>query len=132
MEKIILQSNSQQSPQEYLLQKKFEIMLEMSNKKLLSDINSIHSMIGKLNEEIISLKKQVSENAAAKSEARVSEANVNSASNNSDTNATRIYQQNMQRNQANNSNNEKVKPRYGDYTSEDVAIEKMFYFGNKR
>ena len=29
-------------------------------------------------------------------------------------------------------NTEPLRPRYGDYKSEDVSIEKFFYFGNKK
>ena len=101
----------------YLMEKKFEFMLESINKKVANELNSLKNMIGSINSEVTEIKKQL--NNAQKAAPAVFENSNNS--NNNGGNA-----------QARARDNGTVKPRFGDYAPEDVPIEKFFYFGNKR
>ena len=44
--------------EDYMLEKKFEIMLDMNNKKIANEISKLSSMINSLNEEIVFIKKE--------------------------------------------------------------------------
>lgn len=101
----------------YLMEKKFEFMLESINKKVANELNALKNMIGSINSEVTEIKKQL--NGVQRAAPAVFE-NSNSVSNQGrDT-------------QARGQDNRAIKPRYGDYAPEDVPIEKFFYFGNKR
>src|SRR3989338_9597753 len=43
----------------YLMEKKFEFMIDSSNKKLVNEINALKGVLSSLNIEIASLKKQI-------------------------------------------------------------------------
>jgi len=97
---------------DYFIQKKFELLIEMKNKKFAGEIASLHSMVNKLNEEISELKKNLSNAPSPRAEAPASSAQSNFRA-------------------AEQQKSEPIKPRFGDYEPKDVAIEKFFYFGNK-
>ena len=101
----------------YLMEKKFEFMLESINKKVANELNSLKTMIGSINSEVTEIKKQP--NNAPRAAPAVFESS-NSVNNQGRDTPTR------------GRSNEPVKPRFGDYNPEDVPIEKFFYFGNKR
>ncbi len=88
----------------YLLEKKFEVMLESLGKKLMSEISSLRETVNSLQSELGELKRGHVQ------------APVQSV----------LQTPSAQRAEA------PLKPRYGDYNPEDVAVEKMFYFGNRR
>ena len=88
----------------YLIEKKFEVMLESLGKKLMSEISSLKETINSLQSEVSELKRGHVQ------------APVQSV----------LQTQSAPRAEA------PLKPRYGDYKPEDVAVEKMFYFGNRR
>ncbi len=89
----------------YLMEKKFELMLESLGKKLMSEISSLRETVNSLQSEAAELKRGHAQ------------APVQSVLQTSNTHAKQETP---------------LKPRYGDYNPEDVAVEKMFYFGNKR
>ena len=108
--------------EDYMLEKKFEIMLDMNNKKIASEISKLSSMISQLNDEIASIKRGIGSAPAkaAAERAAVVEAPLEYGAREIPSNSVRP------------KSNEEVKPRFGDYSPEDVPISKMFYFGNKK
>ena len=118
MKDAILQDTaSSPNLDDYLLQKKIEIMIDINNKKIASELSNVRATIGKLNEEIGEIKKHFNDKLRFKTE--FNDNTVSNKDNNRDSfNRTK--------------NNEQVpRPRYGDYEPKDVAIDKFFYFGNK-
>ena len=104
--------------EDYLLEKKFEIMIDMNNKKIANEISKLSSMISQLNDEISSIKRELGKGTAAK--APVAEEPLEYGAREIPSNSVRPKP------------NDDVKPRYGDYSPEDVPISKIFYFGNKK
>ena len=117
MEDAIL-NDAAKSPnlEDYLLQKKLEIMIDINNKKISAELNSMRSVINKFNEELAEIKKNLNGNAQ-----RLNAVSLN-------TNANDSHQTDFRRT---GSNEQMAKPRTGDYEPKDVAIDKFFYFGNK-
>ena len=107
----------------YFIQKQFEFMLESNNKKVAKEMANMRAIINKLNEEIDNLKKNfdsIRTRPAEFSPVQPRETHQN-------------VQQNIQASATITGRNEEpLKPRFGDYTPEDVPIGKFFYFGNKR
>lgn len=101
----------------YLMEKKFEFMLEAINKKVANELNSLKTIISSINSEVTEIKKQLNGVQRAAPAVFENSNNVNNQGSNT---------------QARGRSNEPVKPRFGDYTPEDVPIGKFFYFGNKR
>jgi len=88
----------------YLAEKKFEVMLDNTSKKLMAEIIKIKESLISLQEEVNQLRRS-SRQAAA----------------------TASFPQNIS-----SSSSESARPRQNDINPKDVAVEKMFYFGNKR
>ena len=88
----------------YLIEKKFEVMLESLGKRLMSEISSIKETVNSLQSEVTELKRG---HAQASAQTVLQTPSVHKVET-------------------------PLRPRYGDYNPEDVAVEKMFYFGNKR
>ena len=113
-------ASGQQLNGSYLIEKKFEIMLDSINKKVNGEITSLKEAVGVLQQELREIKRQ------------------NSQQNQQQQNYPRDEQSSSSSPSANpamNSEEQKdssVKPRYGDYRSKDVPIDKFFYFGNKK
>ena len=96
----------------YLVEKKFEIMLDNASKRLMAEISSLRGAVSSLQSELVELKRG-REHASMQN---APQAPVQSV----------LQTPSVQRAET------PLRPRYGDYNSEDVAVEKMFYFGNKR
>lgn len=111
-----LQNSMSSNLEDYMMQKKIEIMMDMANKKIVSELDNINLRVSKLSEEVIELRRQLSEGVQKKH--------------------SLIIEPENKKNQADsksiNANEQVSKPRYGDYTPEDVKIDKFFYFGNKK
>ena len=102
----------------YLQEKKFEFMIESSNKRIANELAILKSAISKLDGEIVDLKRQL--NSAQRADTTDSEnTNNNTAASRADA-------------QTKAKDNRAPKPRYGEYEPDDVPIEKFFYFGNKK
>jgi len=105
----------QEAPNEVYLETKFQLMLEMSNKKLQEELHSVKAALNELNSEISILRLQIqkvqSKPKQAPKPASTSEAPV--------------PQQTLPKEK------KESHPRQGDFTSDDVSMEKMFHFGNK-
>lgn len=125
-EQLLGMASSPQMDSSYLMEKKFEFMIESSNKKLVNEINSLKSTVSSLNIEIASLRKQIDDIQKTPATAVF------------ETNNTARLEEVRQASVRNNAppviekgRGEPIKPRFGDYTPEDVPVEKFFYFGNK-
>ena len=123
MENIALQQNSGMANDSFFIQKQMEVMININNKKLNAEIDALKNTVTRLNEEMIEVRKKLSEGrlfaAPRKEEAKV----VVCRQEDSDQTRLSTSSQNSQTS---------ARPRYGDYSSEDVSINKFFYFGNKK
>ncbi len=116
-------------------QRRFELMVEMSTKKLQQEITALKEYVSSLNNEIGSLKSQVSrlafqpqhahsvQTTLADSQPEVKEVKI------MDCRPENEKHGEFQSGAAKNS--EPVRPRYGNYNPQDVSIDKFFYFGRK-
>lgn len=116
MENALQNSMQSSNLDDYMIQKRIEIMMDMTNKKIVSELNNINLKVTKLNEEVIELRKKISEGVQTKP-------SVILESENKENQADLKIRKNSE---------QASKPRYGDYTPEDVKIDKFFYFGNKK
>ncbi len=120
-------------------QKRFELMVEMATKKLQQEIASLKEQVSSLNGEIGSLKSQVSrlqfQPQQAKpvqktlAEPQAIEQAIPKKVEIVDCRPENEKHADFESGAAKNA--EPTKPRYGDYESKDVSIEKFFYFGRK-
>ena len=125
-------------------QKRFELMVEMATKKLQQEMQALKEHVLSLNNELGSLKSQVSrlqfqpqqashvsrpiaqeqpsieeQNVSAKKEVHIVDCRPDGEKKNDFVSGSA------------KNNAEPVRPRYGDYESKDVSIDKFFYFGRK-
>jgi len=88
----------------YLMEKKFEVMLDNASKKLMAEVLKIRELLASLQEEVNELRRGGSQAVA-----------------------TVTFPQNGR-----SAGSESARPAYDNINPKDVAVEKMFYFGNKR
>ena len=122
-------------------QRRFELMVEMSTKKLQQDIVALKEYVTSLNSEIGSLKSQVSrlqfqpqqphpvQRTLAEPQAESQDIQPKKEVKIVDCRPDNEKKQEFVSGAAKNS--ESIRPRYGDYESKDVSIDKFFYFGRK-
>lgn len=104
------ESKTEEQPQSMkldsgLMEKKIEYLLEMNNKRFEKEINILKDALNELNQELQELKKM------PRPEVKTEKKPV---------------QQPLK------TETKEPHPKRGDYTSTDVDIQKMFYFGTKR
>ena len=105
----------------YLLEKKFEIMIAASAKKIMADIAGLKESIMALQSELNDVKRARQQSQPATMPAASSP--YSSAAN---------IPQNTSNGISNNHPSSTVaRPRFGDYKPEDVSVDKFFYFGRK-
>ena len=127
-DQILGMATGSQMDNSYLMEKKFEFMIDSSNKKLVNEINALKGTFSSLNMEIASLRKQIDGIQKTAPAAPVFESN-NTAS------QEEILPAPVRSSapaETARGRGEPIKPRFGDYTPEDVPVEKFFYFGNKK
>lgn len=107
MENSVIQTSSND---DYFIQKKLEIMMDMYNKKVANEFSKLNSMISKLNDEISQLKRNINNPVRAEQ--------------------TKIFETSTKEVKESPKNDDQAKPRYGDYKPEDVSIGKFFYCGS--
>jgi predicted nucleic acid-binding Zn-ribbon protein len=126
--------------------KRFELMVEMTTKKLQQEMNMLKEGMVSLNSEISSLKSQISriqfqpQSAASNHQQELNHfvANDNQSQNLKPQKEVKIVDLRPEGEKIGEfksgaaKNSEPIRPRYGDYKPEDVSIDKFFYFGNKR
>ena len=121
-------------------QKRFELMVDMATKKLQQEIAGLKDQISSLHGEMGSLKSQMDKIQIQGQQATAVQSILSNQPENESVDTktetkivdTRPKEQQQQIPQSGAAKNaEPIKPRYGDYVSEDVAIDKFFYFGKK-
>ena len=122
-------------------QRRFELMAEMATKKLQQEINTLKETTCSTAGEINSVKSQVSriqfqpqqphpvQRTLADSSPVSQEPQPKKDVKIVDCRPENERKENFQSGSAKNA--EPVRPRYGDYNSDDVSIDKFFYFGRK-
>ena len=122
-------------------QKRFELMIDMATKKLQQEISGLKEHIASLNSEMGSLKSQISrlqfqpqqshpvQRTLAEPQHREQSVEQKKEVKIVDCRPEGERHEEFQSGAAKNA--EPVRPRYGDYESKDVSIDKFFYFGRK-
>lgn len=115
-----------------LLEKRYQMILEMNTKKFEQEIYSLKEQISTLSSQIMGLRAEM---MRISSQTKPAEVKVESQNNQKEESnqETQTQSEKTENNNANNSNSEQKKehPRQGAFTSQDVPIEKFFYFGRK-
>ena len=103
----------------YLLEQKFQLLMDMGNKKLQQEIAALKTTVSMLQDEVRNLRNE-RRNAALEQTRQASVVEsapaVKAASNEG---------------YVPKSNVKEAHPRLGNYSSEDVSIEKFFNYGRK-
>jgi len=115
---LLNMDNLSNGTQDYMMEKKFEIMMDINNKKIAAELAKMSVSIIKLNEEIASLRQNLSRGQPI----------ITAPSQEAMGEKTREIPSNSVRPKSNDD----LKPRFGDYKPEDVPIGKFFYYGNKK
>ena len=122
-------------------QKRFELMFEMATKKLQQEIQGLKEHVASLNSEMGSLKSQISrlqfqpqqshsvQRTLPESQPQIESPQVKKDVKIVDCRPENEKHEDFQSGSAKNA--EPIRPRYGDYESKDVSIDKFFYFGRK-
>ena len=122
--------------------KRFELMIEMSTKKLQQEISSLKETICSQQGELNSLRSQLARMQFQQPGHEVQktlfssgqEAQQPSAQPKQDVKIVDCRPENERKEEFKSGdakNSEPVRPRYGDYEPKDVSIDKFFYFGRK-
>lgn len=98
----------EQHPDSQLLEKKFQLLIELNNKKFQEAITILSNDITLLAQQLTGLKQEIQQNKQA---------------------TTKIEQKQQEKQQP--LPKQESHPRQGNYSPDDVSIEKMFYFGKK-
>ena len=108
-------------------QRRFELMIEMTTKKLQQEVNSIKETLCSMAGDINSLKSQIS-----RLQFQPQIKDVQTTLKNAEIVDCRPKEERKEEFKSGAARNaEPLRPRYGDYKPEDVSIEKFFYFGRK-
>ena len=114
-------------------QKRFELMVEMATKKLQQEIQSLKENILSINNEMGSVKSQISRlqfQPQLKTE-NFAEQNFQPKEKVKIVDCRPDGEKHEEFKSGAARNSEPIRPRFGDYKSEDVSIDKFFYFGRK-
>ena len=118
--------------------KRFELLIEMATKKLQAEINTLKETVCSQAGEINSLKSQLNriqfQQPSQPVQRTLTEQNQPQATAKKEVDIVDCRpegekKENFVSGAAKNS--DPVRPRFGDYKSEDVSIDKFFYFGRK-
>ncbi len=114
--------------QDYFNQKRIELMIDMANKKVLAELEEMKRVVKVLETEIVTLKQKAERGPPINKimdEVKVEEAKT-------EQQPTPEVQQEPAPVEAKGEEKSDGDNRYGDYTSDDVSVDKFFYFGNKK
>jgi hypothetical protein len=117
---------------DYLFQKQIEVMIDTSAKKLANEITTLKATVGKMSEEMDQLKKQVHELRCTPAPAPVSMRRREEPEPMLRDEQYEEAPQRVEQQRPRPSGPEGMRPRFGDYKSSDVSVEKVFYFGGKK
>lgn len=115
----------------YLMQKQMEMMIETSNKKLVAELNDLKSGLIQLNDEIQEMKRQMKNMRAEAAEApaprqqysQPAPQQSHSPPPQADPSVKRQPTRDQEMAQTNN------RPKFTDFTEEEVSINSVFYAG---
>lgn len=129
----VQEQKSSESPS--LLERRYQLILEMNTKRYDQEINSLKEQISTLSGQIMSLRGDIMK---ISSQQKPQFQEVKSEVKNEQTQQTQSLNQQYQQELAQQSTQQnttpepkKEHPRQGSFTSQDVPIEKFFYFGRK-
>ncbi len=116
--------------------KRFELMVEMATKKLQTEIMSLKEALCSQAGEINSLKSQLNriQFQPQQNVQRTLAENQSQATAKKDAEIVDCRPEGEKKEEFVSGaakNSDPVRPRFGDYKSEDVSIDKFFYFGRK-
>src|SRR3989344_2302517 len=141
---------AEQQQQDYFTQNRSELLIDIANKKMETEVQLVRKMVMQLEQELVELRRQMNVNhqqsmqsmsftqaSAPKVEAPLLSSAPMQMSQGHSMSQSQPMQQQMQQSQpsTNGVRQETVAaaPRYGKYTSNDVSIEKFFnYAGGLR
>ena len=103
---------AEQETTDYFTQKRIEMMVDLASKKVVSEVQLLRKMVMQLEQELVDLRQKVS--------IRPVQQPVQQAA-----------QQPVQQQIKTERKPSQDAPRYGDYTSADVSIEKVFNYSGK-
>ena len=112
-----------------LLERRYQLILEMSTKKYDSELTNLKEQISTLSSQIMGLRAEIMRISSSQ-RPQMQETKVETQQTSAQPQTNQSPQQN---NNGNTTNTEPKKehPRQGSFTSQDVPIEKFFYFGRK-
>ena len=124
-------------------QKRFELMIEMATKKFQQEMQGLKEHVSSLNNEIGSLKSQISrmqfqpqqahsvQKTLTPSQPQTENQNIEAKKEVKIVDCRPENERKEEFVSGSAKNSEPLRPRFGDYKSEDVSIDKFFYFGRK-
>src|SRR3989344_7788886 len=122
----------QQTQQDYFTQKRIELLIEMANKKMETEVQLVRKMVMQLEQELVELRRQMNNNhqqSMTMAQANASVPKVEAPV----QHAPQASQPTKAQSGGVRTETQAAAPRYGKYTSNDVSIEKFFnYAGGPR
>ena len=122
--------------------KRFELMVEIATKKLQQEIEALKAALSSVHSELSSLKSQVNraqfqppQKSVQTTFGEIHEQKVEQQPGKKEAKIVDCRPDDEKKQEFVSGaakNTEPVRPRYGEYKPEDVAVDKFFYFGNKR
>ena len=107
--------------QDYFTEKRIALMVETANKKVMGEIQLLKNTIVQLENEITDLRRKVNGNGMQMPKAEPVQKPVEQPA---VEQPKPVEQKPAQQTEG--------QLRYGNYTPEDVSVDKFFYFGNKK
>lgn len=104
----------------YLLEQKFQLLMDMGNKKVQQEITALKTTVSMLQDEVRNLRNE-RRNAALEQSRQASVIESAAPAAKAASNEEFVPRSNVK----------EAHPRLGNYSSDDVSIEKFFNFGRK-
>jgi hypothetical protein len=120
-----LKMETMTKPDDYFLQKQLELMMDMNNKRVNAEITKMNETITRLNDEVRDLRRQMG-SGARRVESAVPIVNASSGEvvNRPDAPERPVFTPKPEE-------PKQTSPRMGNYQTDDVSIDKFFYFGRR-
>ena len=112
-----------------LLETKFELMLNMQNQKTKKEIDALRHELELLSQELIALKRNSVSKPREEQQTTLIPRDVPVQQFQQQPQVQQVQQQAQQQQ---NQQGTQARSRTGNFTQDDVSIEKMFYFGGGR
>ena len=128
-------------------ERRIEMIIDTNNKKILNEINALKAVVVKINEDMAELRRNIT-NMSISAPVHSSRQETYETSSFEEQRQTvheppkrpvpimgppsLLREQSAQQSGAAANSQTQNRPRYGDYKSEDVSVEKFFSFGSKR